>query len=377
MEAHLIFEGLAYLTAAFALVQVLYYWVVFSRFAFYKPKSNNTTTLPPVSVIICAKNEAKNLPVFLPSILTQNYPDYEVVVINNASWDNTKEILEEMQKTYPHLKIVTLKEELKYREGKKLGLTLGIKAAKNEVLLFTDADCKPLSDQWIRNMAANYNDKTEIVLGYSPYTKTNGLVNLIIRFETFYTALQYFGFALFGGAYMGVGRNLSYRKETFFRVKGFATHTHIISGDDDLFINAAATATNVAIEVSPESFVESIPKKTWAEWYKQKTRHLNVGKYYKTNNKIKLGVFNITHILFYLTLITTVCLSQTETVLIILGAAFGARLLTQFIVFYGAMKRLQETQLLPYFFFFDIFYFIYYIIVGFRAIFVKQNAWMY
>lgn len=376
MEEQFLFVALACLAGVFALIQLIYYWGIFSRIAFYKD-NDKTATSQPVSVIICAKNEAKNLPVFLPSVLAQEYPDYEVIVVNNGSWDSTGEVLEQMQKDYPKLKIVTLKEELKYKEGKKLGLTLGIKAAKNDLLLFTDADCKPLSNNWIKSMASHYVGKTEIVLGYSPYTKAPGLVNLIIRFETFYTALQYFGFTLAGGAYMGVGRNLSYRKETFFRVKGFATHSHIISGDDDLFINDAANATNVAIEVNPDSFVESVPKKTWGEWYKQKTRHLNVGKYYKRNNKLKLGLFNITHILFYLTLITTVSLNQSELVLIILGSAFGARLLTQFIIFYGGMKRLKELSLLPFFLFFDIFYFIYYIIVGIKAIFVKQNAWMY
>ena len=227
------------------LVQLYFFWGIFSRLSFFKPSALSTHDEEPVSVIIAARNEQENLVKNLPAILEQEYPDFEVVVVNDCSWDDSQQILEEMQLQYPRLKVSELIEQEKYPTGKKFALTIGIKAAKNDLLLFTDADCMPASNQWLKLMQSRFRPGKEIVLGYSPYVKESGLLNLYIRFETFMTALFYFSFALMRNAFMGVGRNLAYHRETFFRHKGYATHQHILSGDDDLFVNAAAHKGNV------------------------------------------------------------------------------------------------------------------------------------
>jgi poly-beta-1,6-N-acetyl-D-glucosamine synthase len=357
------------------LVQLYYYLAVFSRLAFFKAPQK-TFSSEPVSVIIAARNEAKNLMKNLESILRQEYPSYEVVVVNDGSWDSTLEVLEAYEKEYPHLKIVNYKEQEKYPKGKKFALMLGIKAAAHETLVFTDADCVPASPNWLQQMAGNYGSKKAIVLGYSPYNRYPNLLSLMISFETFTTAMLYFSWALKKKPYMGVGRNLSYQKQLFFKVKGFASHQHVLSGDDDLFVNETATADNVAVELSPESFVYTEPKKSWGEWMHQKARHMSTGKYYKMSDKVRLGLYYLSLALFYLLFITSliVCFPFTDllrTALIF----FGLRLVVQYSISYITAKRLKETKLLLFLPLLDLIFIFYFMITASRALFVKSKIW--
>ena len=233
------------------LIQVFYYLFFFTRLALYKTKSKPISQTHPVSVIICARDEAANLAKNLPGALVQQYSTtHEVIVVDDNSFDDSKYLLEELQKTFRQLHIVELKQEAKLIPGKKFPLSVGIKTAKYEIVLLTDADCVPVSEHWIDKMQQAFEPDTEIVLGYGPYHKKKGLLNRIIRWETFHTALQYFSYALAGIPYMGVGRNLSYKKEIFYRHKGFSAHNNIPSGDDDLFINMAATKKNTKININ-------------------------------------------------------------------------------------------------------------------------------
>ena len=260
-----------FLLFQFCFITQLYFLVNSqSRLREFQSPEDVLNTQLPVSVIISARNEAKNLKENLPSILTQNYPNFEVVVINDCSSDSSDLVLDEFKEAYPNLKVVTINEHVRFKTGKKFALTLGIKAAANEHLLFTDADCRPLTGDWITRMATNFTGQIQIVLGYSPYHKTGGFLNNLIRFETIKTAINYLSSALNGDAYMGIGRNLAYTKTLFFSAKGFAAHMHILSGDDDLFVNQNATADNTAIEIHRDSFVCTDAKGTVAAWFRQK-----------------------------------------------------------------------------------------------------------
>jgi len=223
------------------IIQLLYFLVFYIRIAFKINQKSATEKKEPVSVIICAQNEAENLKNNLPAILEQNYENFQVIVVNDCSTDNSQDILSEMMTRYPNLYVTRIDKDEKFSHGKKLALTVGIKAAKNEWLLFTDADCKPADKNWIASMASNFTEKTDIVLGYGGSIKSKGLLNRLIRFDNLFIALQYFTFARAGIPYMGVGRNLAYRKSLFFKARGFASHHHIISGDDDLFVNQNAS----------------------------------------------------------------------------------------------------------------------------------------
>ncbi len=258
------------------LIQMVYYWTLYSRLAFYREKAKDTG-MKPVSVIICAKNEYQNLLHNLPSVLEQDYPDYEVIVVNDASDDDSIELLNSLTRNYKHLRIFDLERNLNFFSGKKFPLSLGIKSARHEVILLTDADCQPSSPHWIKKIMANYDNQTEIVLGYGTFKKTVGFLNQLIRYDAFLVAMQYLSFALAGSPYMGVGRNLSYKRDLFYRAKGFTSHYKLKSGDDDLFINRAANRGNTRIEISPDAHTISTAKASLVQWILQKRRHYTYG----------------------------------------------------------------------------------------------------
>lgn len=218
------------------LIQWIYYVGYFSVL-FVKPKTVNHDALP-CSVIVCAKNEAQNLKELIPLLCKQNHPKHEVIIVNDGSWDESNQLIEEFKLTYSNLKNMYIDPEKKLSSGKKLAITLGIKAAEFEHLVFTDADCRPASENWLSHMSQQFDEKHGIVLGYSPYRKKKGLLNWFIRVETQLTAFMYLSAAKRVKAYMSVGRNWAYTKSLFYEVKGFAEHHHIAAGDDDLLLQA-------------------------------------------------------------------------------------------------------------------------------------------
>lgn len=340
-------------------VQLFYYSFFFCRVAFFRLKTKSQSQQHPVSVIICARDEDEKLARNLPGVLVQNYPtSHEVVVVNDNSLDDSKYILQELKKTFKSLKIVELTQEAKHITGKKYPLSIGIREAKHEVLLLTDADCVPAGEYWIQRMQDGYADGIEVILGYGAYHKKRGLLNKLIRFETFHTALQYLSYALAGMPYMGVGRNLSYKKEVFLRSKGFSSINHIPGGDDDLFINKVATKKNTAVVIDPEAITRSIPKTTWKNWFRQKSRHYTTAKYYKPKHKFLLGLYFSSQFIYYPLLAAAIIFYDWKFVLPI----FGLRLIWQGFVLYKAMKKMDEADLWPWFFFLDLWMFFYYII---------------
>ena len=309
---------------------------------------------PPVSVIICAKDEADNLRQFLPFVLQQEYPDFEVIVINDGSTDETENLLNDLSVEYPNLRTTFVPVGARNLSTKKLGLTLGIKAAKNELLLFTDADCMPEDTMWIARMARNFTPETDFILGYGAYLNKKGFVNRLITYDTLFIALQYMGMAISRKPYMGVGRNLAYRKETFFENKGFASTLNLISGDDDLLVNKSSNSGNTKVEIAPDSITWSEPNKTFSSWFYQKERHLSVSSYYKTSSKIRLSVEPISRGLFYGALILSLAVGQFM-ILIASAVLFLTRYIIQLIIVNNSSKHFGERKyflLLPVF---DIF----------------------
>ncbi len=304
--------------------------------------------------------------------MEQAYHDFEVIIVNDCSWDETEEFLKEEKVKYPQMKVVTIPEQDKYRHGKKFAVALGIKAAKNEVLLFSDADCFPEGKNWIALMQDSYNPSTEIVLGYGATSKEKGFLNRLIRFDTFHVALQYISFALSGNAYMGVGRNLSYRKDLFFRKKGFASHNHLFSGDDDLFVNENATNVNTAVQINPQSFTFTEAKKTFGDWIKQKSRHGTTAAYYKGRHKFQLALLSLSNLIFFLLLITLFILRfQWEAVLLL----YGIKLMIQWIISFGAAKRLGEKDLMWLYPLHELVYTFLQPLFYLSSRFTKQKAW--
>ncbi len=354
------------------LLQLIVLLVVYGKSSFAKLVVPLPSSFPPTSIIICARNEDDNLVAFLPSVLNQDYPEFEVVVVNDCSHDNTGDVLDEFAKKNKRLRIVTIKEDEDNPHGKKVALMIGIKGARYEHLLFTDADCVPSSNQWLKHMASRFDSTKEIVIGYGAYEKRNGFLNKIIRFDTSIIALQFFSFALLDKTYMGVGRNLAYKKALFFKHKGFARHYHVESGDDDLFVNEAATKDNVAVELHLDSFTISRVKRTWKGWREQKVRHLSTAHYYKNNHKWSLGIIASANYLFFFSLLLAIPALQFLYPLICLVII---RYITQFCVFYRGFGRLNEKDLVILAPVYELVLLFVYPIFIFSNLFIKRSKW--
>ncbi len=362
-----------------AIIQILFWLFVFSRLAFKKvEKVEKETTpsvshdfgqaFPPVSIIICARNEAKNLTKNLPLILKQNYPNFEVVVVNDDSTDETPSVLNAFSEQNPHLRVLHLSE--KKIAGKKGALAKGIEIAHHEILLLTDADCYPLSIEWVSQMVAGLGDK-EIGLAYAPYESRDSFLNLFIRFETVWTATQYFGLALVGMPYMGVGRNLIYRKKLYEKVGGFANHLKIMSGDDDLFAQSVLTKNNFSIILNPETFMFSEPKTQWKSYFTQKKRHISAATHYTRPIQMVLGLLSASHFFYFVTAVLLLALKiSTMFVLIIIVV----RTCLMWFLYGRIMKMLSELKLLRWMPILDAVYVLFYVLLA-PALTFRTQKW--
>ena len=269
-------------------------------------RTGEAQSLPGVTVVISARNEGYNLEHYLQAVLTQDYPVFEVFVVDDGSQDDTSDVIERYKGEYPNIRTTFVPKGARVSSTKKLALTMAAKSAKYDYLLLTDADCCPESDQWIRSMMSGFDqDTTEVVLGYGGCFYTKGKINRLSRYDTVYTGLLYLGAAIAGKPYMGVGRNLAYKKSTFFSHGGFAGMAHQLAGDDDLFVNKVATRNNTAVVLNRESVTWSPSKLTWHDWVQQKRRHLSVSPAYRWQTKLWLTTEPVVRALFYTAIILT------------------------------------------------------------------------
>jgi len=308
----------------------------------------------PVSIIIAARNESENLLNNLPLILEQDYPQFEVVVINHQSTDDSKFILHTLKQRYPHLRVIEMERNVHQKIGKKLPLSIGIKGAINNHMLFTDADCEPTSNQWLKKMSHQFSNKKEIVMGYGPYSKRKGLLNSIIRFDTTWIAMNYLGSAKSGVPYMAVGRNLAYTKKIYESVDGFKSHYSVISGDDDLFIQEAAKKKNYAICLDPDAVCYSLPKETWEEWVIQKSRHYSTSKHYKVFKKWMLGIYPLSLLILLISFVSLLLNEQFRWWSL---GIFTFVVAVKWIVQGNVYLKLKEKSFIPFLPFIEIGYF--------------------
>jgi poly-beta-1,6-N-acetyl-D-glucosamine synthase len=328
--------------------------------------------VPSVSVIVVANNEFENLQKLIPALFDQDHPQFEVVLVDDRSYDETYEHYLALSKSNFKLKFLRVDEVIETTTAKKFALTLAIKAAQYEHVVFVDADCLPASNQWLRQMASQLSDQTKIVLGVSPYRFKGGLLNLLIQFETGMTAIHYLSAALAKMPYMAVGRNWSYHKSLFLNNKGFHPHNKVKGGDDDLFLQKVATAENVSICTSPEAFNYSEPKQSWIEWLEQKKRHYSVGKLYTTQAKWLTGVFHASHLVWYI-LFGVLLFSQEfrvySSALFLLGFATSWSMVS---LLFKKLDAKIEWYLFP---FFDVLYSIAVVSVGLWGIKAREIRW--
>ena len=324
-----------------------------------------------VSIIIAARNEIENLKRLIPTLLVQDYPHFEIIIVNDRSEDGSREYLMRIDED-PKIKVVYVDHLPDHVNSKKYALTLGIKAASFEKMLFTDADCTPASSSWVSEMVSGYSDSTQIVLGFSPYEYRPGFLNALIRFETHMTGVQYLSVASNGNPYMGVGRNLSYAKSLFFAKKGFNGFQEVTGGDDDLFVNKNGNSKNTKVVLTLGSKTLSVPKTDWKSYINQKIRHLSVGKYYNFSDRFFLGLFSLSHLLSWVCITTSMVLNLLP---LLFGCLFLAGYVTLIINFGILNKKSGARFSLPAVLFVDVIYLFFYIFVAIRTVFTRKVEW--
>ncbi|MCB9252536.1 MAG: glycosyltransferase [Flavobacteriales bacterium] len=352
----------------FAMVQLMYYFFVFSKFAFHRSNSTESGGMVPVSVILTSKNELRFIKENLDLYLRQDYPEFEIIIINDGSWDGTDEYLEEISKSEPKLKVVSINQDEKYAKNKKFALTMGIKASQYEWLLFSNIDAVPKGNRWILEMSKGMTDDKEMVLGYSGYKKKNSILNLLLHWDSVVTAMRSFSYALRNKAFMSAGSNIAYKKSLFFSVKGFASHQHIIAGEEDLFINETANKTNTTIVYTGESFTTSLKEFGWKQWFRLNRSKVFVQKFLR--KRFDLYLLNMGQLFFYLFLMAGLIFSF-ENWPYFLGI-FLFKTLCQYIILYNIMKKLEATRLLAFSWLLDILMLPYYLTLGISGMVTKK-----
>lgn len=332
-------------TSLFLVLQILFYLIVYGKIAFKKnvdisfPKDED---LPPLSVIIAAKNDEYNLKNKLIEILEQDYPKYEVIVVNDASTDETEYVLKGLSVIYPHLKIVNIVENVNKFQGKKFPISIGIKSAKYEHLVLTRSDCKPDSFEWLKNIATAFTDNTDIVLGYASLAKRKGLLNKLIQYDHAIRSMNYLSFALCKKPYMGEGYNLAYKKNLFYNVGGFIKHYNLSAGDDDIFINQVANNKNTSVILTPSSQITYDTVHTYKDWIKSKKSNIISRKHFKQSHRLLLTFLPCCTWLFYLSLVSMFLFAFPWQYMLV---AFLLKSIMQIFVYYRAFKRLKIKKI--------------------------------
>ncbi|MCC8143382.1 MAG: glycosyltransferase [Tannerellaceae bacterium] len=303
--------------------------------------------LPPVSVIVYSKNESENLRRYLPALLEQDYPDFEVIVVNDGSADESDDVLKTFEQTYSHLYHTYIPEDVKYVSRKKLSLTVAIKAAKHELLIFTEANCEPISRNWLKSIAERYTPDTDLVLGFCTYDNYPGFLHKLIAYDNLLNGLQYLSAALSNHPYTGSGRNLSYRKKLFFDKKGYAHSLNLHAGDDDLFINKVANGKNTAVAYLPDSITRMGKVERYKVWKEMKVSKAATQRFYKGFSLTFYRMEGIFFGLFILAVIASVVFGIVGNWLVAVVAIllYLIRLLVKMVVFHKSAKMLQQKPL--------------------------------
>ncbi|GGZ28574.1 glycosyl transferase family 2 [Echinicola pacifica] len=352
--------------------------VVFGKLSYFR--QNNTDQpdqqLEGVSIIIAARNEARNLEVLIPLLAQQNYEAFEILVINDRSFDGTREVLAQLMIQYPQLRTVTIDYTPAHVTPKKYALTLGIKVAKYDVLVLTDADCLPATQDWVKLLTRPIRMQGKVfALGYGAYHKEKGFINALIRYETWFTAIQYFSFALWKAPFMGIGRNLAYRRQYFMDQKAFKGLWHILGGDDDLYVNRHASRKNTAVVIDPRSITYSTPKKKFNDYFLQKQRHYQAGRHYKAGAKIKIGIYALSHLFFWATALVLICNIKAWELILLITVIILARAVLQWSTFNQAVEKLEGKQKVMWTMFFDLMYLSYFWVIGAKGYLSKTVRW--
>lgn len=312
MESLSVIQIVILATLAFSFTIHLIYQL-FYIFRFNKiKKQTSDNKLQAISIVICSKNNAEDLKENLPYFLEQDYPNYEVIVVNDGCVDDTDIVIKALQNKYDHLRTTRIPLDERFSHNKKLAQTIGIKGAKNENIIFSNPNCKPASKLWLQNLAKNWDKSVHI--GYSNFENqkkfgTNLLKNDILKRWT-----KAICFSSTGKTYYGNGNNMGYLKEDFFANKGFAKHSQFEAGYDHLMAYRLSKKSGSSTYISPESKVFLPTRNPFEIWANEQKYYYQSRKYISKKIKFLLDLDSTSHFFLYLSMVF--CLIFTNLYLI-------------------------------------------------------------
>ncbi|NNE26758.1 MAG: glycosyltransferase [Saprospiraceae bacterium] len=349
------------------MIQVVYWYGVFNRLKRKSGRTIDTSNPPEVCILICVKNGENDLKELIPVIAKQDYSSFNILVANDHSTDDTEKALISLQSEFKNLTYFNVKQEA---PGKKQAIIEALPKIDSEWILFTDVDCRPVSDQWIKDMILEaHQDHKSICLAYSPYLHDQSLLSRWVAFENWLIGVLYLSFAKIGKPYMGVGRNMAVRKSVYLK-EHLQSHLHLNSGDDDLTLQAILSNDNYTIQLKNTSFTYTTPPLNLRDYVHQKRRHYTTASEYATELKIALSIFPVSQISFYLSAVFLLFKFP------MVGAYF---LIIRWLLIYPIQKRLQGILELKlgfiWFIVFDIILVAFYTIFSLSFILPKPKKW--
>jgi glycosyltransferase involved in cell wall biosynthesis len=338
----------------------------------------------PISVVIATRNEHDQVRQNLPFFLDQNYANFEVVVVIDDSDKDLVYIMNEFEKRYSNLKIVSFDWARNFFVSRKFAESVGIKSATHDRILLSHISTRPASPEWISQMSNTLSDNKKIVIGYYTLASKTSLLNAFVRFDTFFYTLRYLRAAISGNPFTADSRNLAFDRSLFHETKTVARFYNVNTGDEDMFVNKAATADNTTIEIHPNAFVKGQEAINFGDWFSKKIRHRVLLREFKAANRLGLAIHDWFMALFYLVLFaifgcsflpTTSIFDVPLELLMIAGGIVLLKLLAQWIVFKRIMSRFKERGFLLLIPVFDLMKLILLPVLLFVGLFTKRITW--
>lgn len=366
---------LAICIAALILIQALYYILVFGKVSSFvskkkKQKEEPSETLPAVSVVIATKNEEFFLKENLGLFLEQDYPEFEVIVVNDASTDDTQYVLKAFSKLYPRLNVVNIVENVNKFKGRKFPISLGVKAAKHDRIILAGADCVPSGFDWLKSIVGGFSGGKELVLGYVALSNAKSLAGKIMQYDNVTTTMNYMGLGLSGLAYRGNGKNLAFSKNLFFSVGGFTKHYNYTLGEDDIFVSQVATRRNTTVVLSKESVLSCSAKKKYRTWKDEKKRRLSIHKFRGIFPRTLLSTVPLTTFLIYIGVIISALCAFPYQYLI---AALAIKFIIQTVAYLKACRHLNVKAIFLFAPLFELYFLLFDAKMRLIAIFSKRR----